>query len=108
MIPYNGFILSILMLPLMPLSEDSSQQCQEMKMEIKVAPANDQGATISLTTPADADLKIFLMPADASAPPKEVVATGGELRNIARGSYEIVIQDAKRKYCSVIQRLTVN
>ena len=107
--PYNGFILSmILLLPVVRLAQPSDQSCQEMKLEVKVGPASDQGSTITITSPKDARLRIFLMAQDGSGLPAEVQLTNGELRNVARGQYEIIVQDLDKRYCSELKKITVN
>ena len=107
--PYNGFILSmILMLPMTRVPQAPDQPCQEMKLEIKVVPASQQGSTVTLTSPNDARLRVFLMPQDGVGPPVEVQLVRGELRNVAPGTYEIIVQDLAKRYCSELKKVTVN
>jgi hypothetical protein len=109
MSPYNGFILSIiLMLPFAPMRPQDIAKCQDMKLEIKISPSSDQSAIISLSVPRDADIKVFLLAAGDEGPPKEVEAVAGELRDVAKGTYDIIVQDQRRKYCSALQTVTVN
>jgi hypothetical protein len=109
MSPYNGFILSvILMLPYAPMPRSGNEKCLGMKLEVKVTAVTDQGANISLKLPGDADIKVFLLPSGDEGPPKEVELIGGDLRNVARGTYDIIVQDQQRKYCSELQTVTVN
>jgi len=107
--PYNGFILSmILLLPMVRVPQPMDEPCREMKLEIKVAQASKQGATVTLTSPNDARLRVFLMPQDGLGLPVEVQPVEGELRNVAPGSYEIIVQDLSKRYCSELKKITVN
>ena len=107
--PYNGFILSIiLMLPLSDLPSRYDQNCESMKLEVEVAPATDQGSTIKVRVPEDADIRVALMQAEPPGPPHEVRLINGEVRNIAPGAYDIIVVDKKHKYCSEVRKVTVN
>jgi hypothetical protein len=109
MIPYNGFILSIIMMlhgsVALPVPDKA---CQPMSLSIEVSPATAVGATISLDVPVDANLRVFLSSTEDDGPPKEVKLANNKLHNVAPGSYDLIVQDQGKKYCSELRRLTVN
>ena len=107
--PYNGFILSIVLMLILPdLPRREIQNCETMKLEIEVMPATELGSTIKLRVPEDADLKVVLMRDDPPGQPNEVRLVNSELRHVQKGSYDIVVVDKKRKYCSEVQKVRVN
>lgn len=107
MIPYNGFILSIVLMlfgvATPPLEE---RGCQAMDATVKVS-AIDQGL-IEILGPSDAKLKVYMLLLESSDPPQEVELTNGQLRQVAPGQYDVILQDTGRKYCLYTQRVTVN
>jgi hypothetical protein len=107
MSPYNGFILSIvLMLPGSVTHTGPSNACLPMEATVTVS-TTDQGH-IEILAPRDAKIKVFMLHAESVELPIEMTLTNGRLSSVAPGVYDVIIHDTGKKYCIQTQRLTVN
>jgi hypothetical protein len=109
MVPYNGFILSIfLVLPGSITFTDQGSACRSMEATVKVSSTTSDQGVIEIIAPLDADLKVYLLDAGTSELPVEKTLSNGQLRQVAPGQYDVILQDSRKKYCLYTQRVTVN
>jgi hypothetical protein len=108
MSPYNGFILSIiLMLPgaFTPLAEHGA--CQSMDATVTVVTAAADEHVIQINAPRDAHLIVYLLVEQGDLP-VEVPLRDGKIRDVAKGQYDVILQDTQKRYCIAVHRVTVN
>lgn len=80
-----------------------------MDLKVEIAPAAaGQEAEIALTVPDDADLRIQLLDNGMNSQKDKRNVKQPTIRNVAKGEYQLIVQDMRRKYCSEIRQVTVN
>lgn len=110
---YNGFIISVFAIFLtapFSLKAQSSKECQKMDVTVTVEQASKGAvATIRIECSGkDAQLTYHLFGVGDASKNDKTKLKEGTIKNVLPGTYDIVVVDASKKYCSETRNLTVN
>lgn len=108
--PLNGFIVSIFLLLLItPFSTQAqSKNCRKIDVTVDITHSSkEQGGTIKVSS-SDASAKFMLHLLNDRGENEQVKITSSTIRNIAPGTYDLVIHFPNAKYCSETRKVIIN